>query len=257
MNAIATIEPERVATSLGRHCALVPTSMAEAMRLAEIMARAKLIPDHLRDAGDCLMVVMQAQRWGLDPFAVAQCTSIVHGRLCYEGKLVAAAMYATGAVDGRLRYEFSGTGAGRTVKVTGRPHGSTFDQEVVGSVLDWQTSNDNWKKIPDDMLVYRGTRQWARRYAPQAMLGVNTPDEVEDAPAAVTVTVQPEPVTLPAYPEDQFSANLAKWLGVIASGRRTAEDIIAMVESKGTLTDAQKAQIRGKAVVVGAQEAAA
>ena len=165
---------------------LVPKSVDEAVRLAKIMAEASLVPDHLRGkVGDCLLIVMQAQRWGMDSLSVAQCTSVVRGKLCYEGKLVSAALYAMGAIEGRLRYEFGGSGDNRFVRVSGRPRGETVDQSVEGSVKQWATTNDNWKRNPDDMLVYRGTRQWARRYAPEALLGVYTPDELEDEGAPI------------------------------------------------------------------------
>jgi len=251
MNAVATIPGP--SASWSQQNALVPRSISDALELASVMSKASLIPDHLRGKpGDCLLVIMQAQRWGMDAVSVAQCTSVVHGKLCYEGKLVAAALYATGAIDGRLSYEFSGTGLARTVTVTGRPHGSKVEQSVVGKVMDWQTKNENWQKQPDDMLVYRGTRQWARRYAPEALLGVYTPDEIEDAPASaqVTVTAIPnEPEPLPAYPPESFNANLPKWGAAISAGKKTADDIIAMIETKGTLTDQQKAAIRDFAPV--------
>src|SRR5690348_10152085 len=124
MNALATVSTAPSA-SWSQQNALVPRSIADALELASVMSKASLIPQHLQGKpGDCLLVIMQAQRWSMDAVSVAQCTSVVHGKLCYEGKLVAAALYATGAIDGRLRYEFSGTGAARTVTVTGRPHGS-------------------------------------------------------------------------------------------------------------------------------------
>jgi len=255
MNAIAPIQSVPSA-NWSQQNALVPRSIADALELASVMAKANLIPKHLRDKpGDCLLVIMQAQRWGMDAMSVAQCTSVVHDKLCYEGKLVAAALYAMGAIDGRLRYEFSGTGLGRSVTVTGRPHGSTIEQSVIGTVVDWQTSNDNWKKQPDDMLVYRGTRQWARRYAPEALLGVYTPDEIEDAPAGtVAVTVLPAKREEPeAYPPEKFRQNLAKWGDVIAAGKKTADEMIAMIQTKGTLTDEQKASIRDLAPVQGGQ----
>lgn len=251
MNALATVSTAPSA-SWSQQNALVPRSIADALELASVMSKAHLIPKHLRDKpGDCLLVIMQAQRWGMDAMSVAQCTSVVHDKLCYEGKLVAAALYAMGAIDGRLRYEFSGTGLGRSVTVTGRPHGSPIEQSVTGTVVDWQTSNENWKKLPDDMLVYRGTRQWARRYAPEALLGVYTPDEIEDAPApTTTVTALPaQPEPLPAYPPESFKANIEKWGEAISAGKKTAADIIAMVETKGTLTDEQKASIRDFAPV--------
>lgn len=255
MNAVATIPTP--SASWSQQNALVPRSISDALELASVMSKASLIPDHLRGKpGDCLLVIMQAQRWGMDAVSVAQCTSVVHGKLCYEGKLVAAALYATGAIDGRLRYDFDGEGIGRTVTVTGRPHGSPVEQSVVGTVADWQTKNDNWQKQPDDMLVYRGTRQWARRYAPEALLGVYTPDEIEGMPAAasvpVTVTTIPhQPEALPAYPADKFTENLPKWGAAMEAGKKTADDIIAMVETKGTLSDEQKAAIYDLAPVAG------
>jgi hypothetical protein len=184
--------------------ALVPANVAEAVQLAETIAKASLVPKHLQNKpGDCLLVVMQAQRWGMDALSVAQCTSIVHGRLCYEGKLVAAVLYSMGAVEGRLHYEIKGSGQNASIVVTGTPRGGNGPQSVTGTVKDWRTFGkdketgqriDNaWDKMPEDMLVYRGTRQWARRYAPEALLGVYTPDEMDDdAPQAPRASLQPE-----------------------------------------------------------------
>src|SRR5215472_7510485 len=54
--------------------ALVPTDMDQAIRLAKAMSDAKMLPKHLQgDVGTCLMIVEQAMRWGMSPFAVAQC----------------------------------------------------------------------------------------------------------------------------------------------------------------------------------------
>lgn len=229
--------------------ALVPRNIQEALELAKVMAAANLIPEHLHNKpGDCLLIVMQAQRWGMDAVSVAQCTSVVRGKLCYEGKLVAAALYAMGAIEGRLRYEFSGSGEGRKVRVIGRPRGTDQDQAIEGTVLGWKTDNGNWKKDPDSMLIYRGTRQWARLYAPEALLGVYTPDELEEDPSVIngTATVidpKPEPQR-PAYPVADFEANLPKWHAAIAKGLRTADEIIALAETKGTLNEEQKRRVR-------------
>lgn len=251
MNQVATIPQASAAATNGQRMnALVPTSITDALRLADIMAQANLMPEHLRGkAGDCLLVVMQAQRWGMDAVSVAQCTAVVRGKLCYEGKLVAAVLYAMGAIDGRLRYTFSGSGQTRGVTVTGRVRGEDVDQSVEGTVAAWATTNDAWKRSPDDMLVYRGTRQWARRYAPEALLGVYTPDEIEDVPndPKVVGTIpegQAKPAELPLYTEQAFAENLPKWWGLIASGKKSAEDLIAMLQTKARFTPAQLAEIR-------------
>jgi hypothetical protein len=260
MNQVATLPVHSPASHASRMNALVPNSIADALQLAEVMAKANLIPEHLRGkAGDCLLIVMQAQRWGMDAVSVAQSTSVVHGKLCYEGKLVAAALYAMGAVEGRLHYEISGSGQNASITVTGTPRGGNGAQTVTGSVKDWRTFGkdkqgnriDNaWDKMPEDMLVYRGTRQWARRYTPEALLGVYTPDELEEAPAAdppprVVATVVPQRVAeLPAYSEEDFQKNLPTWRGLIAEGKKSADGLIAMLQTKARFTPEQLAAIR-------------
>jgi len=248
MNAVANLPVQTPAPTGSRMNALVPNNLAEALQLADVMSKASLIPGHLRGKpGDCLLVVMQAQRWGMDAVMVAQSTSVVHDKLCYEGKLVAAALYAMGAIEGRLKYEFSGSGDARTVKVVGRPRGAGIDQDVIGTVANWKTNNEQWKKSPDDMLVYRGTRQWARRYAPEALLGVYTPDELEDVPqpaAEARVVATIVPTELPMYPEADFATNLSKWWDVIASGKKSADDLIAMLQTKARFTAEQLDAIR-------------
>lgn len=181
--------------------ALMPRNQVEALNLAKMMADSTLVPQHLqKKPADCLMVVMQSHRWGMDPFAVAQCTSVVHGRLCLEGKLVAAALYASGKLEGRLEYEIRGEGQGASITVTGTVAGTGKAVSISGDVKGWRTRTynkdgkeipNNWDKDPHSQLVYRGTRQWARIYCPEVMLGVNTPDELDDEPEVVTVTQAP------------------------------------------------------------------
>lgn len=185
--------------------ALMPRNAAEAKVLATELASSSLIPTHLqKKPGDCLMIVMQAHRWQMDPFVVAQCTSLVHGKMCYEGKLVAAALTTMNAIEGRLSYDIRKLDGGdMEITVTGTPRGGK-EQSITGTVLGWRTYEykknqqgqrtnekqpNNWDKDPTSMLVYRGTRQWARLFAPEALLGVYTPDELDDAPATVEATV--------------------------------------------------------------------
>lgn len=249
MNAIATIQSSPAQSAGIRMNALVPNNIAEALQLADIMAKASLIPEHLRNKpGDCLLIVMQAQRWGMDAVSVAQCTSIVKGKLCYEGKLVAAALYSMGVIDGRIRYTYSGSGQSRKVVVAARPRGSSEYVEIEGTVEGWATNNDQWKRDPDGMLGYRGVRQWARRHAPDALLGVYTPDELEDAPTSETTqratVIESRSNELPMYPEDDFEKNLPTWWGIVASGKRSADDLIAVLQTKSRFTEKQLKEIR-------------
>jgi hypothetical protein len=147
-----------------------------------------MVPEHLRNPSDMLMVIEQACRWGMSPFAVAQCTAIVRGRISYEGKLVSAAINASGILQGRLDYEFSGEGAARAVTARGTLRGEDKPREVVVTLASAKTDNEHWKKSPDQMLTYHAARVWARRHAPEVMLGVYSPEEFDQQPHRDTFT---------------------------------------------------------------------
>ena len=122
--------------------ALVPQTMQDAFRLADMMASQKLVPKHLQGSpGDCLMVIEQAMRWNMSPFAVAQATSVVNGKIMFEGKLVAAAVETMRAITGWMDYEFTGEGAGRAVIVTATRRGETSPRAVTVTLAEAKTTN--------------------------------------------------------------------------------------------------------------------
>jgi hypothetical protein len=179
---------------------LLPATMSEAMHLAEMMATARLVPQHLQKSpADCLSVIMQAMRWRMDPFAVAQATAVIQGKLMYEGKLVAAVVNSLGNLSKRLSYRYDGDGADRVVMVSGTLVGETDPLIVYVRLEHARTNNKVWTTQPDQQLAYHGARVWARRYMPELMLGVYAPEEF-DAPALRDVT--PAKVAPPARPAD-------------------------------------------------------
>jgi RecT family protein len=195
--------------------ALVPHDMDQAIRLAQAMASAKMVPKHLQgDTGTCLMVVEQAMRWGMSPFAVAQCTSSIGGKLMYEGKLVAAAVEGSGAIEGRFDYEWAGEGENRQITVSARRRGETNPRQMTIHLKDVRTSNEWWKKQPDQMLVYSGTRNWARRWTPAVILGVYAPEEFDRAAGKVVepfngTTIEAEPEQPPTALGEREAINAA------------------------------------------------
>jgi hypothetical protein len=181
---------------------MMPRSMDQAMRLAELMCQGKLVPTHLQNSpGDCLLVIEQSMRWGMSPFAVAQATSVVKGRLNFEGKLVAAALNSSGALASRLDYKFSGTGEALKCEVSATLHGETEPRKLTVEYAKVKTTNEWWVKQPEQQLSYSAARNWGRRFAPEVMLGVYTPEEFDDAPQqfsgttidATAETVKSEP----------------------------------------------------------------
>ena len=175
MNALTTTDAAPFVPGTG----LVPRNMDEALRLAEFMSRARTVPKHLQDSpGDCLMVVELAMRWGMSPFAVAQGTSVISGKLMIEGKLVAAAVEASGAIVGHIDYAFTGEGDARAITVSATRRGETNPREVIVALKEARTNNEMWKRQPDQQLVYHGVRVWARRWTPAVILGVYSREEM-------------------------------------------------------------------------------
>lgn len=196
--------------SNGNGCSLVPASMSEAMRLAEMMAAAKLVPRDLQgSAPDCLLVVMQACRWNMDPFAVAQECSVIQGRLAYSGKLTAAVVNTRGRLTGRLTFAYSGDGPNRAVAVTGQLRGEDGVRSVIVRLADVRTSARVWQTQPDQQLAYSGARVWARRHMPEVMLGVWGPDEFDElaTPSLPTLRRPPTPAPNPMMQHETQQAS--------------------------------------------------
>jgi len=180
--------------------------------IASKLAESSLIPQTLKGANkeetaaNCFRVVEQAQRWGLSPFAVMDSASVVHGKLMWEGKLVHAALTASLGV--RLRYDYEGAGDARKVTVSGTIDGDTLTVE--GTVKDWKTTGKGspWDNLAnrDQMLAYRGARQWARRHAPEVILGVYSPDEFDQSEirnVTPMTKARPKVSAAAAFPEPQ------------------------------------------------------
>lgn len=110
-----------------------------------------------------------------------------------------------------------------------------------------------WKTHPKRMLRHKALIQCARLAF--GYVGIYDEDEAErivekDMGAARTVDdKQPEPPQITYYPQDDFDNNLEKWIKAIDEKKKTADEIIAIVQSKGTLTDNMKAKIRREPIV--------
>lgn len=208
MNQLVTTNAveERSVAVLQRRPALVPETMGEAMKLAELMAGSTLVPKDLqRKPGDCLMVIQQAIRWDMDPFAVAQECSVIQGKLMYSGKLVAAVVNARGNLSRRLDFKYTGSGDEETVTVSGTLHGESTPRAVSVRFKDARTNAAVWTKQPQQQLAYHGARVWARRHAPELMLGVWSREEFDEKSAAESDQAQ-EPKAWPTgevmHPDD-------------------------------------------------------
>lgn len=237
-------------------------------RVATVMARAGLLPETITHEGPAnnrvpvpfevaqarsYLIANQADLWHADPMAVAQCTSLVHGKLMYEGKLVHGIISARLGVD--LVYEFGrydiqkrdiiGTrdedgewhgempGADDKtlgVRVLGTLPGEKRPRWIAGSVGMWHKGDKSpwgastaWPR----QLRYMGAREWCRAYKPSLMLGIVTDDEMDEYRMGLEVgNIAPSrPAPLHAGFEEQRAATLLP-------AAETAEGAAASVKAK-------------------------
>lgn len=171
--------------------------MAEAMEFAKLMAIAHVaVPAHLRkNPGACLAVTIQAVEWRMSPFAVANKTYVVNDRLAFESQLVHAVIEQRAPLIGRLRHSFAGTGDARTCTVWAHVQGESEPLSYTSPEIGKITPKNSplWKTKPDLQLYYNASRDWARMYFPDVIMGVYAVDELE--PTVVQAAVVSKPRT--------------------------------------------------------------
>ncbi|EBV1888616.1 enterohemolysin [Salmonella enterica subsp. enterica serovar Coquilhatville] len=184
---------------------------------ANLMADSRVsVPDHLAGKpADCMAIVMQSMQWGMNPYAVAQKTHLVSGKLGYEAQLVNAVISSSTAISGRFHYEYGGDWSRCTIskEVTVKRKGSKGEYTVTERVRAWSDADEIglfvrvgavirgekditwseplylssvvvrnsplWVSNPKQQIAYLALKYWARLYTPDVILGVYTKEELE------------------------------------------------------------------------------
>lgn len=185
-----------------------PEGMNQLVRFAELMAASKAtVPQHLAGKpSDCLAVTMQAAQWGMNPFAVAQKTHVVNGTLGYEAQLVNAVVSSSNLLSTRLNYRWDGDWSrvngksdkspSLTVTVSAVLKGEAEPRELTISMAQAGVRNSPlWEQDPRQQLAYLCVKRWARLHAPDVLLGVYTPDELQEVMPRVERDITPQSST--------------------------------------------------------------
>ncbi|EGC2424435.1 recombinase RecT [Escherichia coli] len=181
-----------------------PEGMNQLVRFAELMSQSKAtVPKHLEGKpADCLAVTMQAAQWGMNPFAVAQKTHVVNGTLGYEAQLVNAVVSSSNLLSTRLNYRWDGDWSkvngksdkspSLTVTVSAVLKGEAEPRELTISMAQAGVRNSPlWEQDPRQQLAYLCVKRWARLHAPDVLLGVYTPDELQETTPRVERDITP------------------------------------------------------------------
>ena len=237
-----------------QHFSLAPKDLDEAMRFADMLAGSSIVPkDYIGKPGNCLVAIQWGMELGLQPMQAMQSIAVINGRPSLWGDAMLALVKAHPAFEW-IKEECDGNVATCTIKRRGEP-------EVVQSFSLEEAKRAGltgkqgpWTQYPKRMLQMRARGFALRDAFPDALRGVVSAEEARDTPterdmgAAEVVSSRPAaPAALPDYSQDAFADNLPKWSALMQSGAKTADQIIAIVSTKGVLSDAQKSAIRAAA----------
>jgi hypothetical protein len=231
------------------------------MEYAEMMSRSDMVPKDFKGKPQNILVAVQmGMDIGLPPTQAIQNIAVINGRPSLWGDAALAVVRAHPACE-YIHEDLDKSTLVATCKIKrkGQPETvRTFSQEDAQNARLWGKTGP-WSDYPYRMLQMRA-RSFAMRDAfPDALKGIYIAEEAQDIPVqdidpgAISggpsecdaVPQVEDVVEVKMYPGDDFDANLTAWRAAITSGKRTADEIIDMVQTKGTLTEEQKTIIRG------------
>ena len=227
-----------------------------AQRMVKPLADSDLVPmTFQRKIGNCLIALETAQRIGASPLMVMQNLYIVHGKPAWSSQFLIACINASGKFS-PLRYRMVGEKGtdsfGCIAWAKDKKDGEVLEapEVTIGMAKKegWFTKNGSkWQTMPELMLRYRSATLFARTYAPELTMGIQTEEEIVDDTPIVTesrpsrfdsvveeakVDYRPEPSKNPAQKTDlEKLADLIAEKGIPVS----AEQVKNYVEQQGEI----------------------
>ncbi len=175
-----------------------------------MLASSTLVPKEFQgNPANCAIGLNIAKRLGADAFMVIQNIDIIHGRPGFRSTFLIAMVNASGRFT-PMQFRLSGEGASRscvayasnkeTKDIVEGPEVSIAMAKAEG----WSTkAGSKWLTMPEVMLRYRAASFFAKLYAPDITLGMQTAEEHYDIdpPRNVTPPARTRP-QIAAMPDD-------------------------------------------------------
>ena len=160
----------------------------QALRAAQMLSQSTLVPQNYQGKPqDCFIAVEMAARMNTSPIFIMQNLYVVKGKPTWAGQACMAMINACGKFRD-VKHVYTGQkgtdSRGCYVTATRISDGETVNGTEVTMALvkaeGWNT-NTKWKNMPEQMLGYRAASFFARMYCPEALMGLQTYEEVQDA----------------------------------------------------------------------------
>ena len=158
------------------------------MRVSTMLSKSALVPQNYQEKPqDCFIAVEMATRMNISPIFVMQNLYVVKGKPSWAGQACMAMINACGKYKD-VKHVYTGEkgkeNRGCYVTATRISDGETVNGTEVTMALaksEGWTSNSKWRNMPEQMLAYRAASFFARVFCPEALMGLQTYEEVIDA----------------------------------------------------------------------------
>ena len=176
---------------------VVLRTVPDLAKLSDIISRSRVLPPHARnDGATCCVLALKAMEWGFPIISVIESSTVINDRLGYTSQMIHAVVEKNAPIKHRLRYEIVGDGEERRCKVwatfKGEDEPHVYLSQPLAKMLEARPKRKDgpgfggsplWETNPEVQMFYSASRQWARIYCPDVILGAYTRDELEENPA--------------------------------------------------------------------------
>lgn len=251
MNALVQ-QPGALTAQPRQQFDLSPQTFEQALTFCDYLADSDLVPkDFKGKPANCLIAIQWGAELGLKPLQALQNLAIINGRPALWGDAVIALVRSSPLCEYITEADDGSTAVCRVKRRGESEEVRTFsmDDAKVAGLLG---KSGPWTQYPKRMRQMRARAFALRDVFPDVLRGMPIAEEIMDIPqAGAASNEQPRAAIegqadkqLPLYSEADFAANLPKWWDIIASGKKSAEDLIAMLQTKARFTADQLQEIR-------------
>ena len=157
----------------------------QCLRAADTLSKTSMIPQSYQGKPqDCFLAIEMATRIGVSPLMVMQNLYIVKGKPSWAGQACKTLVELSGKFHD-VKHIYTGEkgkdNRGCYLTAIRNSDGQRVDGTEVTMAMakaEGWISNSKWRNMPEQMLGYRAAAFFARMHCPEALMGVQTADEV-------------------------------------------------------------------------------
>ncbi len=188
-----------------RDGALTPMTFDGLMIQAAMLVKSGILPKGIRTPEAAAAIILTGRELGIPPMQSFRAIYIVNGKPTISTEHMAAMLLQAGIVYNIDQLDTEGCTI--TFKRPGMTYTHSFTQEDAVKAKLWGTNT--WAQYPKDMLYNRCFSGGARKFAPDVLGKMYTPEEIDpdsvtiDADGQTIVVTKPEPAPEPATQTDK------------------------------------------------------